>query len=161
MCEQCVVNPYYWYDVLPGWTLIRARRQSDDSMEVGDFGLVRMNDPSMVWTSTPKEPLFWSDSAEERDNLFDTVDLPKDYWQRVPEDFMEGFLSLSLMEAYQLVDAAFEKGYDKEFDGGRIEDWLWDYFGHVIHTVKPTVEEDGLPALDANTPHDYNYRWDM
>lgn len=158
MCEQCVVNPYYWYDVLPGWTLIRARRKGD--MDVGDFGLVRVNDPSMVWQSTPQESPTWADTAEERDNLFDSIDMPKDFFQRVPEDFYEGLTQLSTMEAYELVDAAFQKGYDRDFDG-QFESWLWDYLGHIIHNVQPQLEEDGLPNLDKGSPHDYNYKWDM
>ena len=30
MCEQCLVNPLYFGEVLPGWYLIRARRDGND-----------------------------------------------------------------------------------------------------------------------------------
>ena len=46
MCEQCLVNPLYFGEVLPGWYLIRARRDGD-IMKVGDWGMIQCNDPTI------------------------------------------------------------------------------------------------------------------
>lgn len=57
MCEQCVVIPYYYGEVFPGVQLIRSRRETKTSdMELYDWGLLFINNPFVVFKTTPVVP---------------------------------------------------------------------------------------------------------
>lgn len=136
MCEQCIVNPLYFGEVLPGWFLIRARRQGS-MMEVGDWGMVQCNDPTFVWSSTPKM------TKEEFDGFV-----------YLPEDFEES-LYMYVTNGYDLLISAIKVGYNRE-EHGRFSQWLFWHLSEYIRNTEPTVEEDCFPNLDDTTPHDYS-----
>jgi len=57
MCMQCQCATASFGEVLPGFYLVRARRdeygKDDDSMKTKDWGLVQSNDPCIIWQETP------------------------------------------------------------------------------------------------------------
>ena len=152
MCEQCEVNPLYFGDPLPGWLLIRARRESE--MKVGQWGLVQCNDPTFVWTTTPAaSPIFgMSDSEIE---AYEKVNGFCDEWAAVGDDFIDSLVHCGPMDGYRIVDACMQVGYDSLVHGDVIV-WLFSYLGKWITENEPTTEEDPFPHLDEMCPHDYN-----
>jgi len=135
MCEQCLVNPLYFGEVLPGWYLIRARRDGD-IMKVGDWGMIQCNDPTFVWETTPKM------TAEQNEKLY-----------ILPEDF-ENSLYLNAYNGYELVKAAIEVGYNRDEDG-YFPQWLYYKLSEFIRNTEPRIEEDSFPNRDDIVPHDY------
>lgn len=56
MCDLCDVIPYYYGEIFEGYkyTLIRARRENPDTcMKVGEWGIVTVNSPFIVFKTTP------------------------------------------------------------------------------------------------------------
>ncbi len=153
MCMQCIVNPLYWYDVLPGWTLIRARRKDDGEMNVGDWGLVTINDPDFIWKSTPKMDPKFEMTEEEEDKFWDQN---PDYDSMLPDDFLDAFDNSSVMTSWELVDAAIKAGYNQEKHGCDVKNWLFHYLACWIRDHEPTVEEDPFPNLDGMVEHNYD-----
>jgi hypothetical protein len=137
MCEQCLVNPLFYGEVLPGWFLIRARRESS-SMKVGDWGLLRCNDPDFIWSSHPVLDL---SSDDEEENL------------SIPEDDFTSAFRCDPNTGYALVKAAEQSGYHPE-EGGLLY-WLWEYLAKFIENTNPSTEEDPFPHLDHTQAHDY------
>lgn len=125
MCEQCLVNPLYFGEVLPGWFLIRARRKGN-MMEVGDWGMLRCNDPTFVWSTTPKA------TKEEFDGYI-----------YLPDDFDEA-LYMYATHGYDLISAGIEIGYNRE-EHGRFAQWLFWHLSEHIRNTEPTVEDDEFP----------------
>ena len=148
MCEQCNVNPLYFDDVLPGWTLIRARRQGYD-MKVGQWGLLTMNSPDFIWTSTPKPDPTWGMSEEEEDKY--NKEHPGESGC-LPEDFTDAFINLD--NVFQLGQACIKAGFDPNGEI-KLSYWLWNYLGCWIRDNDPTTSEDAFPDWDNYNPHDY------
>lgn len=145
MCEQCLVNPLYFGEVVPGWFLIRARRASDD-MKVGEWGLVQVNDPAFTWSSKI-EPF----DTESEDVLL----------EESPSDFYDGICSLDLDTLTRLIVACERAGYvafgDNAFkDFNSLDGWLWRKIVEHLKVAAAETEEDPFPHLDAIQPHDYS-----
>jgi len=156
MCTQCIVNPLYFGEVLPGWYLIRARREAPNEMDVGDWGLLRCNDPDVVFKTTPMKDPDPSDEDGTKDPESSTISDPnllKEFYNRVDKFSDEFYCSPYI--GYLLVEAGIRVGYNHENDGSFI-DWLFSYLGEYIDKTEPTVEEDCFPHLDAVSKHDYS-----
>jgi hypothetical protein len=153
MCEQCLVNPLYFGEVIPGWCLIRARRQGSD-MEVGDWGLLRMNDPDLIWKSTPQlDPTFYMTDDEEAE--YWKTHSYKDEAVHAAEDFVDTLWCQPVSLGYDLVSAMMEAGYSRK-QHGPVEWWLWQKLAEHIRDTEPTVDEvDPLPGSDDHMPHNY------
>ena len=54
MCLQCLTDPYYYGEVFPGWSLMRARRQYFTEMKIKEWGLIECNDPTFYFMTTPQ-----------------------------------------------------------------------------------------------------------
>lgn len=149
MCEQCLVNPLNFGEPMPGWFLIRARREND--MKVGQWGLVEANDPTFVWTTTPKlQPNFQMTIDEEEAFSIETgwhIDYD------IFGDFHDAF-DCSPNIGYKLVKSCMAVGYipDVHYD---VREWLFSYLALWIHNNEPTVDADPFPHLDETCPHDY------
>lgn len=140
MCMQCLVNPLYFGEVVPGWYLIRARREHYNSMDVGDWGLLRSNDPDIIFKTTPLlEP-------PDADPLYDT------FYQKADEFYNE--LVCDPYLGYLLVDACKKNGYDHE-NHGFFHIWFFDYLAKHINKTEPKTEQDPMPELDSYCKHDY------
>lgn len=135
MCEQCLVNPLYFGEVLPGWYLIRARRDGND-MKVGEWGMVQCNDPTFTWMTTPKVT-----KEEYEDMLY------------LPEDFDEA-LYMNPINGHNLITSAIEAGYSRK-EHGHFSFWLFWYLSEFIRNNEPTTEEDSFPENDNFRAHNY------
>jgi hypothetical protein len=139
MCTQCLVNPLYFGEVLPGWYLIRARRKGG-YMEVGDWGLIRANDPDIIFKTTPMiEPNIGSEERIE-------------YRNRVDAFYNE--LVAPVHISFRLVESAQKQAYNIEEDG-HFHIWFFDHLAGYINKTTPETEEDPFPCLDETEPHDY------
>lgn len=166
MCMQCYVNPYYFYDIMPGWTLIRARRayglpnDDDGHMKLGDWGLLQSNDPSVVWSPTPQNVPYWYNSYELRNDAFEeyyTFNPDDAQNNNVPEEFRDALDWLDPVASYSLVKSAIGLGF--ELDKENFCQWLWDYLGYYINNNDPVVESDAFPSMNAVNEHNENIGW--
>lgn len=53
MCMACMMDPWFYGEVFPGWYLLRARREYFDTVSIKDWALQRCNDPDVWFTVTP------------------------------------------------------------------------------------------------------------
>lgn len=146
MCEQCMVNPLYFGEVIPGWTLIRARRSNE--MKVGDWGLVQINDPTLVWSSN----LTWPEDYDE-------------VLSNPPADFIEALDSAHYLEIVDLTVAALEAGFDSRVASDpetnlpvhsmHLDNWLWNRMIEHLKTAEASTDDDPFPHLDAMAEHNY------
>lgn len=151
MCEQCLVNPLMFGEVLPGWYLMRARRKSS-MMEVGDWGLVRCNDPDFVWSTSPIPDPTFGLTDDQINSLPDGI--TKEFNLRC--DKFEEELYVPAYIGYLLVEAGRKVGYNQE-EHGAFAYWLFHYLGHHIMITEPDLsEQDPFPDLDKELPHDYS-----
>jgi len=153
MCEQCLVNPLYFGEVLPGWFLIRARREGTE-MKVGQWGLVECNGPTFVWTTTPKpDPTVGLTEKQEREFWASLTEEQKKAEIAREGDFDDA-LVCNPFTGYKLVKAAMKKGYRRNTHG-HLSSWLFHYLGVWIRDHDPEVEDDPFPNNDNYYPHDY------
>ena len=132
MCEQCLVNPVYFGEVLPGYNLARARRDGND-WKKGEWGLIKCNDPTYRWMSVPKKDTNYVD---------------------IPDDFIDGLtMNQPLFYGYELVKASLEAGYDGEEN---FEMWLFDHIAKYLETAEGTTDEDPFPSREEFAPTDYS-----
>ena len=132
MCEQCLVNPVYFGEVLPGYNLARARRDGND-WKKGEWGLIECNDPTYRWTSVPKETEWYMD---------------------IPDDFIEGITANQpAFFTYKLVKTAIEAGYTEDEN---FELWLFNHIAKFLETAEGTTDEDPFPSREEFAPTDYS-----
>lgn len=136
MCTQCLVNPFYYGEVAPGITLIRARREEEDTMAVKDWGLLRCNDPDIVFQTTPflytdKDKLF-EKLREFNEEFYCDIELGHIYY--------EAFSKLKLSFS---VKRLFVKYHALSFN-----DKLYLYLASYIANSNPETDPDPFPNLD-------------
>lgn len=145
MCTQCLVNPFYYGEVMPGWFLIRARRASSD-MDVKDWGLVECNDPSIVFSTTPYIPA----------SGFSVAEIEK-FSDELVCDPSTGY---RLIAAFKQVKPIFRvlRLYSKHM-AFRLEDRLFLYLADYIKNSTPETDSDPFPQLDneSTIAHDYTF----
>lgn len=166
MCEQCLVNPLYWYNVIPGYTLIRAQRDGS-FMKAGQWGLVECNDPTYVWDDEPWPHPTFGMTDDEEDAYWRATPggryAPSSYEEQIEafqddiSRFAEGEGAPATPEmGHKLVEACIKAGWTRERHD-RIAEWLWSHLGIIVQIVKPTEEGDPFPHLD--TISDTAYGW--
>lgn len=128
MCLQCLVNPISFGEPLPGFFLMRARR-NNDAWGKGDWALVECNDPTFIWKDTPIRI--------------------KEFWD-VPDRFYNSF-DADPMTGYRLVQASVVKGYDVKTP---FIPWLFNYLANWIEAATITEQGDPFPHLEEISPSD-------
>jgi hypothetical protein len=141
MCLQCSVNPFYFTDVLPGWDLIRARR-NDDEMKMKEWGLVQCNDPSIIFKTTP---ILYEDNEQ----------LDKAIEEFSNELICEPYIGFKLCSAFNKIEHD-EDLFDKYIAFG-FNEKFYVYLADFIQKANPTLDTDPFPHLDAICDHDYEY----
>ena len=122
MCEQCLVNPIEYGEVLPGWFLIRATKDGM-LMNAGEFGLVQTNSPAFTFSQVPEvEDASISDGHEllwfAKAGVFES-ELMKD---------------ASFDEVCLLGKACYDAGYTT--DSGFMYMWLFNHLGEIINKME-------------------------
>lgn len=126
-------------------------------MKVGDWGLVRCNDPAVVWSTTPRINPVKGMTEEEEEIYFAVEGRWKTHHERAEEFEQSCLRDLSIGECYDLVAACVDVGYRRKEDGNPVV-WLFDYLGDWIAKTEPTTDDDPFPYLDEQMPHDYSIR---
>lgn len=129
MCDQCLANPIYFGEPLPGIILARARRDCE-GWKQREWGLIWVNDPTFIWTSTP---------AYEEERLF------------APEDFQQALVDHA-QTGWRLGEACRAKGWDPNQDS--LSAWLFNYLGKFIETAETQTYDDPFPHLEELNPSD-------
>lgn len=135
MCEQCLTNAISFGEVLPGYFLMRARRNGIDWKQ-GEWGLVEANDPTFTWVSTPTTA-----------NCDDVIG--------PPDDFYEAF-DCTPREGYALTMAAIQKGYDPKETS--FQNWFFKYLERYLATAEIIDQDDPdqFPDREKTYPTDYS-----
>lgn len=67
MCLQCCAKTIDYGEFAPGWHLVKATQTVEGEMDEGDWGLVRINDPDLVF----KSPLILPENSNDLTALVD------------------------------------------------------------------------------------------
>ncbi|MDF3281738.1 MULTISPECIES: hypothetical protein [unclassified Gordonia (in: high G+C Gram-positive bacteria)] len=169
MCEQCVVSPVYFGEPLPGWTLARARLESPVAdWRQGQWGLIRADDPTFVWWTTPtpsptrgmsedEEDAWWAErSGGHQDLAAQDPEVERELWATDERcaDFLSAFRACSPNDGFDLVTAAAHCGYERARDGV-FEIWFFDYLGDHLRSAPAEVDPyDERPELVRDLPFD-------
>lgn len=149
MCLQCTTNPWYFDgEVLPGYWLIRARRGYFDEMEPKDWGLVKCNDPSLIFKTTPY-------LYDDLDTLWEKYDSFYDEWYCSPD------LGYDIISAFKQIkpDFRLKRLFVKygEYYSRNIMMQLYIYLADFIQRATVYTEQDAFPNSDDCSPTDYTY----
>lgn len=135
MCEQCITNPLYFGQPIPGYTLMRARREGND-VPLLAWGLIECNDPTFTFSF-------------DFGLVVDSSDWHKAAWA-VASD-----LRHHPVEGFKLVTACIPLGYAIDGDVGFV-DWLLQHIRSWLVVTPPTTDDDPFPNLDEHRAHDYS-----
>lgn len=67
MCLQCCAKTIDYGEFAPKWYLVKATQTVEEEMDEGDWGLVRINDPDLVF----KSPLILPENSNDLTALVD------------------------------------------------------------------------------------------
>lgn len=137
MCEQCLADTVGWENVLPGWHLIQARKDGE-LMKIGEYGLVKMDNPVIIFSEKPIKDPYGCMSDEEIDSLPEekSKELYKKLWEfhrLADRNAARGFIEPSrCLEKYaEIISAAKETGFDEE-ENGIFWYWLHDHIARYL-----------------------------
>lgn len=144
MCEQCCTDAISFHNVLEGWTMIQARRDSGHMMKAKQFGLLRCNDPDIVWDECPEpDPTDGIPDEEVTDEQHDLWNK----WMKKVQTFHTN-LKMEPSVAHELVEAAIKAGYKKD-ESGYFSMWLFNHLGKIVKTKQPAHHSGSpLPFYD-------------
>ncbi|MBK3780432.1 hypothetical protein G3A43_09355 [Paraburkholderia aspalathi] len=122
MCEQCLTQATMVVkDVIPGFSLMRAT-QDGDSWKSGWYGLVEINDPTVVFEGPLLRDLSEGMTDEQINALSDDENINLEAFILAGEKFGEA-LQLDPCSGYRLVVACMAAGFKPQEDGA-LEFWL-------------------------------------
>lgn len=147
MCTQCLVNPFYYGEIAPDWFLIRARREEsgDRGMQIGDWGLVEVNDPSIVFKTTP---FVYADVAK-LDKAMDAFE------DELFTDIYTGYRFYSALQKVKFTISS--KRLMVKHRCYNFNDKLYMYLADYIANSTPVLEQDPFPHIDQTVKHDYSF----
>lgn len=131
MCMQCLCAVEELGTPVPGLLLVRATR-SAFHMKAGDYGLVRSNDPDVVWEGTPF-PDPWDGLTDDEVNAkTDSTEFSD--WLTAVKPFYEATKSqLDMHTSFSLGMLCVKGGYDPEEDGW-LTHWLFHRMGVMLQS---------------------------
>ncbi len=136
MCEQCMAETTNHGEPLLGVLLVRATKDGHQ-MKAGQWGLVRENDPFVIFDKTPTmDPVHdMTDPAIEA--LEDHK--PMQVWLAEAREFLDA-LVVSPDLGHWLIKQAKRDGFKPKEDG-YLAMWLWHRMGHLLQIkITPTGE---------------------
>lgn len=134
MCEQCMAETRILGQPIPGWYLVRAKRDGN-WMRKGDWGLVECNDPTYVFSTTPWiDPVHgWTDdqinaATQEENDLMDK-------WMDDMYAFEEQLAKFDagVDAGWRLIEACREAGFKPGINAdGSCANWLFHQLGKLV-----------------------------
>ena len=115
MCNTCLVKAYEICELFPGWFLVRATKDvvDDDEIEwhAGELGLLRMNDPDIIFDFEPiKDPTFYM-SPEEEEKYYEYHSEEANKIDQKILDMADRDILLDPVTGYELITSAKEAGF--------------------------------------------------
>jgi hypothetical protein len=142
MCEQCLTAPLIRHNVLPGWHLLRARREGN-AMKLGEWGRVRLDNPDFIWSGRPLvDPTIRMSDEEyeayrERTGVGPVTDMDRRDRSR---HLADAFAGRDVIVAWRLVQARIKAGFDPDGRIGVLH-WLDDHLARHIEANPPERED--------------------
>lgn len=141
MCEQCLTGAILYAKTpggviespLPGWHLMRAQFDGG-RISAGDWGLVRSNDPDVVWKHKPLPDPYKNLTDAQINNASQELEAAAKAFEEGVEALGEA-LVVNAETGYLLVKAATHVGYNIASCTFRY--WLFDYLGNWVETHLP------------------------
>lgn len=144
MCLQCIADAQHVFkgprEILPAseyggpFYLVKARGGCKDWPK-GWYGLVRMNDPDIIWEWDPQpEPTVESEDWK--------------IWCREIEKICEDFI-FDPMLGFHFVGSCKKAGYDPDRDGYNVVLWFMDHVGRALRDWDIATEADWRPPTTA------------
>jgi hypothetical protein len=139
MCLQCVAESQEIIrDIVPGYALHRATKDVPDEWPVGHYGVVKMNDPMLVFALP--------DDATEDDILMNSLEMSDRF----------GF---SLWEGYDFTSACVAAGYVPDTDGYNVLAWFMEHVARRLKEVpveqKVVISNNVIRATLKLIAHDF------
>jgi len=118
MCLQCEVQAEKILDVFPGYSIL-VSKFGVEGWPVGAFGLVRQNDPDVIWTGGLVA------LPSDDDFSIESVELCKRHFEIVTA--IESNFHCGVYWSYFFVKSCIEAGYVPEEIGTRVVSCFVDY----------------------------------
>lgn len=139
MCEACLAECEDLGEIVPGLFLVRALKTWKHIQE-GYYGLVRSNDPDLVWEVRPAPDPCEGMTDEEIDEAPDTLMQGFFVWDNQVGDFVAACRDqLDMTTAYRIGKLCEAAGYNMEEDGF-LEHWLFHRMGVLL--AKPPQPQE-------------------
>jgi hypothetical protein len=138
MCEQCLVKPLVWRNVLDGWSLIQATVDGS-YMKAGQWGLVEINDPTFVWDFRPIPDPTAGMSEDEEEEFYETQTEAVERLIAHEREFRDVLLC-SPVTGWSLINACISSGFSPR-EHGLVDHWLLNHLGHHILINQPDDEQ--------------------
>lgn len=155
MCIQCLTEALVWKkQVLPGYYLMKAQVDYLPVIKKGMYGLIRCNDPDVVWDVEPMIDPLHGMSDEEIESISEDSAEWKAHGQflETAQNFCEWFRldydrvgskyknwGLDPEVAYNIIHACKIAGYDKDKDGA-FEYWLLNHIARFLELEKEVAD---------------------
>jgi hypothetical protein len=132
VCLQCLVEAETLAEVLPRWWVARAMKTYKGEWEEGEYGLVRCNDPDLIWDGEPRPDPSFGRTDEEVEAETDEQWRDAEAWLREASEFCNSLRTTGGMyRLWELVQDAKAYGYDRD-EHGSFEYWLFHQMGVAI-----------------------------
>lgn len=129
MCLQCICQAEPLGEIVPGLLLTRATKDSSHGWKAGQFGLVRCNDPDLVWTTIPIPDPMEGMTDEQIEAL--PHDQALDWCSEAAKFKDEVKGQLDMNTTLQIAERCIAAGYNSKEDGF-LEYWLFHRMGLLL-----------------------------
>jgi hypothetical protein len=126
MCDQCLAETIMFNNeekVLPDFYLVQATKDGG-SLQANDYGLVRCNDPSFVFSVEPELNPDPNDTFENDKEFERWIDKTTQFENQLMES-ASGMKDVAL-----LVAGCYQMGYTDS--DGSLEQWLFNYLAQFL-----------------------------
>lgn len=131
MCEQCLTNPISFGEIIPGFFLMRARRDGYD-WKKGEWGLVEANDPTFIFRITPQ--------INDDVDPIDLIEFRNEFYGCYPDT------------GYAFCNACKDAGWDSQ--KMNVYDWFYNHIAQYIVNTPYKVVGDPFPNSENTNPSD-------
>lgn len=116
-------------------------------MKKGQWGLVRSNDPTCVWTPKPMVDLLMGVSEADFDQILAAKTAEVDAFEAAAKEFSAAFKSSDLASAHHLYEGGLKAGYNRDIHGF-FENWLFDYLAKWLLANPTPTFRNRMPKGD-------------